>query len=71
MDDKFRSRRWILANSILLWSRLFAAAILVIGGTLAIDHIGSVITGVLAFLGGVHGLVYGAYAANRALTDKS
>ena len=66
-DEKFNSRRWILANNILIWSRLFAVIILLIGCTIAIEHIGSIITGVLAFLGGVHSLVYGAYAANRAV----
>ena len=70
MDNKFNSRRWMLANNILRWSRLFAVIILLIGVTVGIDHIGSIITGVLSFLGGVHALVYGAYAANRAFTDK-
>lgn len=68
-NEKFNSRRWILAQSILIWSRLFAVLVLLIGSTIATDHIGSIITGVLAFLGGVHGLVYGAYTANRAYTD--
>lgn len=70
MTNKFNSRRWVLANNILRWSRLFAAIILLIGSTIGIDHMGSIITGVLSFLGGVHALVYGAYAANRAFTDK-
>lgn len=71
IDDKYRSRRWIMANSILNWSRLFAAIILIIGTTVAVNHIGSIIIGVLTFLGGVHALVYGAYTANRAYTDKN
>lgn len=69
-DEKFRSRRWLLANNILSWSRLFAAIILIIGVTVASEHIGTIVTGVLAFLGAVHGLVYGAYTANRAFTDR-
>lgn len=69
-DEKFRSRRWILANNILKWSRLFAAVCLLIGLTIGDEHIGSIVTGVLAFLGTVHALVYGAYTANRAYTDK-
>ena len=69
-DEKFNSRRWLLANNILRWSRLFAIIILLIGSTIAIDHIGTIITGVLTFLGSVHGLVYGAYTANRAYMDK-
>jgi len=69
VDEKFRSRRWILANSILNWSRLFAAVILLLGSTLARENLESVIIGVLTFLGTAHALVYGAYAANRAMTD--
>jgi hypothetical protein len=70
-DDKFRSRRWMLANNILIWSRVFAAVALIIGVTIAREHIGSIITGVLTFLGGVHALVYGAYTANHAFTDRN
>ena len=59
----------MLANSILNWSRFFAAIILLMGATLTPDSLDMVITGVLTFLGGVHALVYGAYTANRAFTD--
>ena len=59
----------MLANSILAWSRLFAAIILLIGCTIADEYIDTVIVGVLTFLGGVHALVYGAYTANRAVED--
>lgn len=72
IDDKFRSRRWMLARDILLYSRLFALVVLIIGVFVpdAKEHIGSIITGVLAFLGTVHALVYGAYTANHAFTGK-
>lgn len=69
VDEKFRSRRWILANNILNWSRFFSLLVLLISATLAIDSLGSIIIGVLTFLGAVHTLVYGAYTANRAYTD--
>lgn len=72
-DDRFRSRRWLLAKDILAWSRAFAALILLIAVFMpgASEHVGSIVTGVLAFLGGVHALVYGAYTANRAITDRN
>jgi len=71
IDEKFRSRRWILANNILVWSRVFAAVILLIGTTIATEHLGTIVTGVLALLGTVHALIYGAYTANRAYTDRN
>lgn len=69
--NKYRSRRWIMAKNVLVWSRVFATLCLLIGIIMVPDEIGTIITGVLTFLGGVHALVYGAYAANRAYTDKT
>lgn len=69
MDDKYRSRRWILANRILGFSWTFSLIVLIIGLAVSKDDLGSIITGVLAFLGTVHSLIYGAYVANRAYTN--
>ena len=66
MDEKFRSRRWMLVNRILATSFFMSAASLLIGTLLAPDQLAEIISSVLVFMGTVNGLVSTAYLVNRS-----
>lgn len=67
IDDRFRSRRWILANKIINWTNFIAFICLLVAVLEAKDHVHDVISGILLFLGTVYSLTYGVYGANRAV----